>query len=306
MDTGLTERQGVAALAAFFAKNGWYFREQFTHDWGIDAHVEIVRGGAPTGELIALQIKAGKSYFSNETDDSVPFPSDEKHIRYWTEHSMPVVVVLFHPETQQMYWQHISKQTAVSTGKGWKVVVPKAHSFDDPERSLRLLSEILQPEPYVRRLNKLRVDRRWMERIADGDQVVVEFDDWVNKSLPRYQVTLSCFEESEVLPMTYMPGTGIEGMLEHIFPWAEFSMNEVAYNENSEEPWDEDAHPERNYFVPVYEDGEIERYSLVLSLNELGEGFLATDAFLDADSDEPRSFTLEDLEDEAARTRTQR
>jgi hypothetical protein len=79
MDTGLTERQGVAALAAFFAKNGWYFREQFTHDWGIDAYVEIVRGGAPTGELIALQIKAGKSYFSNETDDSVPFPSDEKH-----------------------------------------------------------------------------------------------------------------------------------------------------------------------------------------------------------------------------------
>jgi hypothetical protein len=126
---------------------------------------------------------------------------------------MPVVVVLFHPETQQMYWQHISKQTAVSTGVGCKVVVPKAHSFDDPERTLRLLSEILQPEPYVRRLNKLRVDRRWMERIADGGQVVVEFDDWVNKSLPRYQVTLSCFEESEVLPMTYMPGTGIEGML---------------------------------------------------------------------------------------------
>lgn len=73
------------------------------------------------------------------------------------------------------------------TLKGWKVVVPKAHSFDDPERTLRLLSEILQPEPYVRRLNKLRVDRRWMERIADGDLVVVEFDDWVNKSLPRYQ-----------------------------------------------------------------------------------------------------------------------
>ena len=112
------------------------------------------------------------------------------------------------------------------TGKGWKVLVPKANSVDDPVRTLHLLSKILQPEPYIRRLNRLRVDLRWMERIDKGDEVIVEFDDWVNKSLQRYEVKLSRDEETEVLPMTYMPGTGIEGVLKHFFPWAKFSTNE--------------------------------------------------------------------------------
>src|SRR5216683_1096782 len=58
-----TERPGVAALEYFFPENGWLFREQTTHDYGIDAHVEIVVDKRPTGKLIALQIKAGTSFF---------------------------------------------------------------------------------------------------------------------------------------------------------------------------------------------------------------------------------------------------
>ena len=287
----------------FFATHGWFFREQFVQDWGIDAHVEIVRDGKPTGELIALQIKSGKSYFDGESDESVAFRTDEQHVKYWTEHSIPIVVVIYNPDTMQMYWQHISTKTAVCTGKGWKIVVPKVHSFDDPEQTLRLLSKILQPEPYIRRLNKLRLDRRWMERIAEGEQVLVQFDDWVNKSLPRYQLTISCVAESEFLPMTYMPGMHIQEMLEHFLPWADFSMDEDAYREGLGDDWfDEDSVP--TGIVPVSGNGETESYSLVLSLNDVGQSFLTTDAFLnEAPDHEPRTFTVDDLEAEAASKR---
>ena len=99
-----TERKGVAAVEKLFADIGWFFREQHVHDWGIDAHVEIVRDGRPTGELIALQIKSGTSFFVGEDGEAVPFRMDAKHLQYWLEHSMPVVIVLYNPESDTAYW----------------------------------------------------------------------------------------------------------------------------------------------------------------------------------------------------------
>jgi hypothetical protein len=46
--------------------------------------------------------------------------------------------------------------------------------------------------------------------------------------------------------------------------------------------------------VPVCSNGETEDYSLILSLNELGRGFLVVDEHLEANSElEGRTFTLE-------------
>lgn len=58
-----TERLGVSKLDHYFSSYGWLFREQMIHDYGIDAHVEITNENYPTGELIAIQIKSGMSFF---------------------------------------------------------------------------------------------------------------------------------------------------------------------------------------------------------------------------------------------------
>ena len=42
---------------------GWIFRPQESRDYGIDALVEIVTDGETKGQLLALQIKSGKSWF---------------------------------------------------------------------------------------------------------------------------------------------------------------------------------------------------------------------------------------------------
>jgi hypothetical protein len=68
-NTPQTDRLGIAKLEELFATVGWYFREQFIKDVGIDAQVEIVESNTPTGAIIALQVKSGVSYFSEEQAD---------------------------------------------------------------------------------------------------------------------------------------------------------------------------------------------------------------------------------------------
>ncbi|AZQ70283.1 DUF4365 domain-containing protein [Streptomyces luteoverticillatus] len=121
------EREGVTWISHLVTRElGWVFREQPTVDVGIDAHLEVVDGttSKATGQLLAVQIKAGLSYFASPTEDGWWFVGDTAHIEYWLGHSLPVLVMLYNPETQRVYWQHVSRQTAFSTGKGWKIHVP--------------------------------------------------------------------------------------------------------------------------------------------------------------------------------------
>ena len=62
--TFAVEGLGVGTAKAEFSRWGWAFREQPVPDFGIDAHVEPSHEGRPSGKLIALQIKAGPSYFA--------------------------------------------------------------------------------------------------------------------------------------------------------------------------------------------------------------------------------------------------
>src|SRR4051812_1881844 len=94
--TALTDRAGVNAVEKFFIGLGWYFREQTVSDFGIDAQVEVADEGKPTGKLLALQIKSGASYFKKRGNAYV-FHGEMRHLDYWTRHSLPVFLILYHP-----------------------------------------------------------------------------------------------------------------------------------------------------------------------------------------------------------------
>lgn len=93
---------------------GWLFREQPTEDYGIDAHAEVVVDGEEvSGKLLALQIKAGISWFREPGQGGWWFRPDAEHVQYWRNHSLPAIVVLYHPETDRCYWQRVSQETLV-------------------------------------------------------------------------------------------------------------------------------------------------------------------------------------------------
>ncbi len=307
-----TERLGVSALDHFFSEQGWLFREQSTHDYGIDAHVEIVEEERPTGKLIALQIKSGASFFTEETDDSYVFRTNNKHVAYWVGHSMPVVLVLYNPHTKTAHWQQVTRDNVESTGINWKIEIPKDNMLANAKHTLDAFESLTQPEPYIRRLNRLRVDRRWMDLIDEGVQVRVAFDNWVNKSLPRYQVTIYTEDEKETWPTLYAPGVGVEDMLQHFFPWADFDVDEDEHQEGAEAQWEaecywyHDSEEGETFYcqefdewyqppkglVPVSDNGETESYVLILSVNDFGRSFMLLDDYLsDPDAPETIGFT---------------
>ena len=58
--------QGVSLVARITSDSfGWLFkRNHQEHDFGIDGQIEVVTGtGAVTGQMLAVQIKCGKSFF---------------------------------------------------------------------------------------------------------------------------------------------------------------------------------------------------------------------------------------------------
>lgn len=119
-------------------------------DFGIDAEVELVLGGSPSGRVLRLQIKAGPSHFSDAkrtpAKDGWVFRSSDLRLReYWLSHGVPVLLVLYNIATRTAYWQHITNEAAVVTGKGFKVEVPAAQRVD--ASSYRTLARLARPAP---------------------------------------------------------------------------------------------------------------------------------------------------------------
>lgn len=310
-----TERLGVSAVEHYFSRYGWLFREQFTHDYGIDAQVEIVRDGQPTGALIGIQIKSGESYFKEETVTAYIYRTDDRHVSYWSQHVLPVILVLYSPGRDECYWQCISDDTLQSTGKAWKLEVPKENRLS--EESLVTFQRLIQPPPYLQKLNRIRLDRHWIELLSEDETVYVEFEDWINKSLPRFQMKIGCNSRSDIpeetWPTTYGIGFSIEDALKHLLPWADYEMDLDAHREYMRSVhYDEcyswydketgttvftqsfdDWYQEPYGLAPVYADGEIEGYRLLLRLNEIGRGFLSLDDYLSEDDGlASRVFTI--------------
>ncbi|HJP59115.1 MAG TPA: DUF4365 domain-containing protein, partial [Gemmatimonadaceae bacterium] len=145
----LTARAGVSAAQSAVSKIEWFFREQPISDQGVDAIVEDVdviikksgrRREEGTGRLLALQIKAGPSYFSRPSPNGWWFRFDQSHARRWLSLPMPVVVVLVDVENDACFWQEISSRTIVKAGKGFKVEVPSAQTVITAAPTWRVLA----------------------------------------------------------------------------------------------------------------------------------------------------------------------
>ncbi|MBG1268341.1 DUF4365 domain-containing protein [Nostoc sp. WHI] len=129
-----TGRIGVAATELIFNRLGWIFREQPIEDYGIDAHVEIVENGKATGKLIALQIKCGDSWFKETTEDEIVFRGKAKHLEYWQDHSLPVLIILYNDQEGYAYWQVVNKNTVKNTGIDWKLLIPFEQKIDESSK----------------------------------------------------------------------------------------------------------------------------------------------------------------------------
>ncbi|MGF6810745.1 hypothetical protein OKW30_005937 [Paraburkholderia sp. Clong3] len=230
----------------------------------------------PTGKLIAVQIKTGPSHFT-ETDDAYVFRGKLTHLDYWTNHSLPVILVAHFIETGETFWVHVDANHVKRTGKSWTIPIPKANRLGAGTRDV--LVSVFDGSPPQQRMRKLAIDEPLMRHISEGGKVSVELEDWIHKSLGRSTVQVFIHDKDGNQTLTqewvqYFTGYNVKALAEALFPWSVASVDEEFYEVHNE--FDEDS----GYFVlsgepdEVYpyanSGGEVNCHRLKLELNELG------------------------------------
>lgn len=286
-----TERIGVNAVERVILRDfGWIFREQPIDDMGIDAQIERKDDGNPSGKLIAVQIKTGKSHFK-EKDEFFTYYGDLTHLDYWTNHSLPVLLISHFPDTNETYWVFVNEETATRTKKRWKIDIPKENVFS--KQCEKQISSVFEGTPAQQKFRKLTMDEPLMRHISNGGKIAVELEEWINKSLSRSPVKIYIIDEDgeeELVRELFFFYTNrtIGEFAQEIFPWASISIDVEFYDEHQEDDeycqWKADMSfiNREPLLIYPYENssGEVDFYRLELKLGDLAEGFLRVSEFL--------------------------
>ena len=199
-DRHTTERLGVNAVEEAFLKMSWVFREQPISDFGIDAHAEPTDDNGPTGQLIALQIKSGASYFRKRGNAFV-FYGDACHLTYWKNHVLLVYIILHDPEKDLTLWQKVSDHliTLHDDGK-WSIEIPFDQTLD--EHAGQFLQRGGSADPASIRRFRMAVDLpliKEVEKRSRSEDIFLIVEEWVNKTL-NFRETQMCFGDPDAEP----------------------------------------------------------------------------------------------------------
>lgn len=263
-DTDNIARRGINAVESIFLGMNWKFREQPISDYGIDAHVEPCGpGGSPTGQLIALQIKSGASYFNKQGSDYV-FRGNARHLRYWRNHVLPVFIILHDPETNLTLWQRIDHHLVHEGRNGrWSITIPTTQTLDTS--SADYIRNGIASDPASVRRFRLALDLPLIREIAARsikEDIFLIIDEWVNKTL-NFRETKVTFggpdAEPEYTVDTWLPQGELNELMAEYFPWLDYEYEHEI----------EDG------------SGEVEGHTLRVELNELGTGLLTVETFVE-------------------------
>lgn len=123
------ERIGVNSIERIIIEDlKWIFREQAIVDVGIDAMIEVVKEGNPTGRFIAAQIKSGKGNF-HSNDKSFTYYASDIHYEYWTNCNLPVIIIGYIPEDSSAYWEILAPEKFIRTKRQWKIEISKKQNL---------------------------------------------------------------------------------------------------------------------------------------------------------------------------------
>lgn len=117
---------------------GWIFRRNpQEHDFGIDGQVDVVTSeGAVTGQVLAVQIKCGKSFLDERNQWGYVYRGEQKHLNYLANYPLPVIVVLCDPDSGEAYWELFEATTAEPTDKAWKMTIPFSNRLRSSKEAL--------------------------------------------------------------------------------------------------------------------------------------------------------------------------
>lgn len=125
-----TERLGVEAVASSLFRLKQIWRETPSVDVGIDGQIEFRSpDGKATGQLVAVQIKSGRSHFKDHGEEWHFYP-EGKHRFYWERFPIPVLLCLHDPDAVRTFWCDARQWLRSSKGKAAYIAVPKTQVLE--------------------------------------------------------------------------------------------------------------------------------------------------------------------------------
>ena len=129
---------GETAVKAAFEELQWHVAPNPAGEVGTDLWLQARDDRRmDLGAIVGAQVKSGRSFFTSpEYDEAGELvgwwyrDSDAEHIRYWQTHTVPHILVLHDPTTEQLHWVHVTEDKVRSTGKGAKILVSKSSVVD--------------------------------------------------------------------------------------------------------------------------------------------------------------------------------
>lgn len=262
MSTDQTDRTGIHAVAAIFERLNWIFREQPTSDYGIDAQAEKRNpDGKGGGKLIALQIKTGPSHFKKRGSGYVYY-GEERHRDYWTNHSLPVFIILHDPEQNLTLWQRIENHLIEDKKNGrWAIAIPADQTLD--EKHEHFIAAGIASDLSSLRRSRLALDLPLIRQFAEVPEIYLRVEDWVNKTLNFRGAEVVFNEDAEaeadLVLYAWLPGYTIEYYMAFFFPWLDWKEVEYIGAEDGA--------------------GEVALHVLLVELSAVGKAALALDDF---------------------------
>jgi Domain of unknown function (DUF4365) len=111
-------RAGVIAVEQACNELDLIWRSLFEEDVGVDGTIEIALGEFPTGKIIGAQVKSGMSYIRSENEGSFKFYPDKDDLAYWRKLSIPLFLLIHHPEDGNVYWVDVDRMFSEETDDG--------------------------------------------------------------------------------------------------------------------------------------------------------------------------------------------
>ncbi len=152
--TKQTANAGVIFVESIVNAEGSIFHPiHQENDVGVDGFIEFVSAGEVSGRLVAVQIKAGDSYF-NAKEKKFMVSVDQSHIDYWEAYTLPVIMVCYSPSLNAGVWvsirDYIENQKYHDFVPISQIQIPLAHHFTkDTLKDVAVLAHIRADERFL-------------------------------------------------------------------------------------------------------------------------------------------------------------
>ncbi|WP_055668304.1 DUF4365 domain-containing protein [Desnuesiella massiliensis] len=161
-----TENKGIIKLKEIVNENNCIYRDvPGETDTGIDGFIEFVDSENVTGQIVAVQVKTGQSYF-NKTTDEFELDIDEDKLNYWKNYMLPVIIFFYLPSIKLGAWIPIKEFIEHEEYHG-RVPITKIKVSVKRELNCNNF-------PDVREYTKMNFDYKfsltWLDKCLDGDE----------------------------------------------------------------------------------------------------------------------------------------